>query len=101
MPTATSSVSIASRLKRLKSPRSGAERTMNTPLIRSEKLLRDRSWVLRILLFLTVGCSGTPESAPGRTTDVLAGLERRGPPNGRAIVVKEEHRLPTLSAIPA
>jgi len=43
-----------------------------------------------------LGCSGGP-SVP--SVDLLEGLERRVLPNGLAIVVKEDHRLPTLTAM--
>jgi hypothetical protein len=56
-------------------------------------------WIFRILLIATVGCSGIPERGPGQTVDFMAGLERRVLPNGLAIVVKEDRRLPTVTAM--
>ncbi len=46
-----------------------------------------------------IGCSGGPGSSSAPSMDLLAGLERRVLPNGLAIVVKEDHRLPTLTAM--
>jgi len=47
-----------------------------------------------------LGCSAGPgASSPARSTDLLEGLERRVLSNGLAIVVKEDHRLPTLTAM--
>ena len=61
---------------------------------------RSLSRVLAILILATVGCSGAPGQAGGsQSVDLLAGLERRVLPNGLAIVVKEDHRLPTLTAM--
>jgi zinc protease len=60
--------------------------------------------ISRLLLALAVavlaGCSGAPGQGEGsHSVDLLAGLERRELPNGLAIVVKEDHRLPTLTAM--
>ena len=49
------------------------------------------------LLLLLVGCSfGQEKRAP---VDLLAGLERRVLPNGLAVVVKPDRRLPTVTAM--
>ncbi|MBI3856362.1 MAG: insulinase family protein, partial [Planctomycetes bacterium] len=54
------------------------------------------------LLVLSFGCSYTPDDVKlqvhGRA-DLLAEIERRVLPNGLAIVVREDHRLPTLTAM--
>jgi zinc protease len=46
-----------------------------------------------------IGCSGGPGVSSAPSMDLLEGLERRVLPNGLAIVVKEDHRLPTLTAM--
>ena len=48
-----------------------------------------------LTILLSLGCA----SSGGHPVDLLAGLERRELPNGLAIVVKEDHRLPTLTAM--
>jgi zinc protease len=52
---------------------------------------------LGFLALAFVGCAGGASPAPGK--DLLAGVERRVLPNGLAIVVREDHRLPTLTAM--
>src|SRR6188474_1010533 len=56
---------------------------------------------LLALFALFVGCAGAPGSSGGGAggADLLAGIERRVLPNGLAIVVREDHRLPTLTAM--
>lgn len=48
-----------------------------------------------------LSCSSGPEAAPApaKHVDLLAGIERRVLPNGLAIVVREDHRLPSLTAM--
>src|SRR5581483_10673641 len=61
---------------------------------------RSLSRLLALLVVSSLGCSGGPAAnGGGQTVDLLAGLERRELPNGLAIVVKEDHRLPTLTAM--
>jgi zinc protease len=58
--------------------------------------------LLAVLIATSLGCSSGPSAASGagsQSVDLLAGLERRELPNGLAIVVKEDHRLPTLTAM--
>src|SRR5579863_9133819 len=57
--------------------------------------------ILGLLVAAWMGCSGGPSAAPdsAKRTDLLAGLERRELSNGLAVVVKEDHRLPTLTAM--
>src|SRR5688572_4957167 len=50
-------------------------------------------------LLLFVGCAGGASTSPSVGQDLLAGVERRVLPNGMAIVVREDHRLPTLTAM--
>src|SRR4029079_17796807 len=52
------------------------------------------------LLLLALGCSGTGNgSVRGYGSELLDGIERRVLPNGLAIVVREDHRRPTLTAM--
>jgi zinc protease len=61
---------------------------------------RSLSRILALLFISMAGCSGGPGQTGGsQSVDLLAGLERRVLPNGLAIVVKEDHRLPTLTAM--
>ena len=57
--------------------------------------------ILGVLLAAGLGCAGgaEPASKAGRPVDLLAGIERRELSNGLAIVVREDHRLPTLTAM--
>ena len=55
--------------------------------------------VLGFLATAILGCAGGPPSASPGTKDLLAGVERRVLPNGLAIVVREDHRLPTLTSM--
>src|SRR5438477_10474394 len=57
--------------------------------------------VLGVLAAALFSCSGGAEqgSAPSKKIDLLDGIERRVLPNGLAIVVREDHRLPTLTAM--
>jgi zinc protease len=55
--------------------------------------------LVALVLSLALGCSGGPAPAGSSAVDLLAGLERRELPNGLAVVVKEDHRLPTLTAM--
>ncbi len=49
------------------------------------------------LVLLLAGCAAAaPQEAP---RDLLSGLERRVLPNGLAVVVKEDRRLPTVTAM--
>ena len=60
---------------------------------------RRLSRILGILIAAAAfGCSGGPGQGASQV-DLLAGLERRELANGLAIVVKEDHRLPTLTAM--
>jgi predicted Zn-dependent peptidase len=64
----------------------------------TNRMLRALSTVVALTLF---GCGGgpehqTPKAAP---VDLLGSLERRVLPNGLAIIIKEDHRLPTLTAM--
>ena len=55
-----------------------------------------------LLLASAAGCAGgggEKASRPSKSIDLLAGVERRVLPNGLAIVVREDHRLPTLTAM--
>lgn len=53
-----------------------------------------------LLAAAALGCSSGPGTAsPKAKADLLEGIERRVLPNGLAIVVKEDHRLPTLTAM--
>jgi len=57
-------------------------------------------WLLGLLVAAALGCSGSPGKSSGNGgTDLLAGIERQVLPNGLAIVVREDHRLPTLTAM--
>jgi zinc protease len=49
-----------------------------------------------ILALLLSGCASGPSSISG-----VRGMERRVLPNGLAVVVKEDHRLPTVTALVA
>jgi zinc protease len=55
--------------------------------------------VIAVLTAASVGCAGGAASAIPPDKDLLAGTERRVLPNGLAIVVREDHRLPTLTAM--
>jgi zinc protease len=61
---------------------------------------RRLSRLLALLVISALGCSGGPAANGGsQSVDLLAGLERRELSNGLGIVVKEDHRLPTLTAM--
>jgi zinc protease len=65
-------------------------------------MLRDSvKLALGLIVSAVLGCSGgaEPASGSGNTVDLLAGIERRELSNGMAIVVREDHRLPTLTAM--
>jgi zinc protease len=51
-----------------------------------------------LLLGLGWGCSGTLGEGPGQPVELFSGTERIILPNGLILVVKEDHRLPTLTA---
>ncbi|HZE96833.1 MAG TPA: insulinase family protein, partial [Planctomycetota bacterium] len=66
----------------------------------STEVRRARGLVLLTLaVSLSLGCSSGPTRPASHPVDLLAGIERRVLPNGLAIVVKEDHRLPTLTAM--
>jgi zinc protease len=54
---------------------------------------------LVLLLGLLGACAGGAEPSSAAERDLLAGIERRVLPNGLAVVVREDHRLPTLTAM--
>src|SRR5688500_10000600 len=58
-------------------------------------------WAVGLLVAAVWGCSGSPDAADssGGDREFLASLDRRVLPNGLAIVVREDHRLPTLTAM--
>jgi zinc protease len=58
-------------------------------------------WAIVLLVAASFGCAAGAGSGSHSTKDVdlLEGIERRVLPNGLAIVVREDHRLPTLTAM--
>jgi zinc protease len=58
-----------------------------------------RRWAFVFVVAALVGCSSGPSTAEHSGKDLLVGIERRVLPNGLAIVVREDHRLPTLTAM--
>jgi zinc protease len=51
-----------------------------------------------LLLALASGCSGALGEGPGQPVVLFSGAERFVLPNGLVLVVKEDHRLPTVTA---
>ena len=51
-----------------------------------------------LLLTLAAGCTGAPGEGPGQPLDLQARTERFTLPNGLVVLIKEDHRLPLLTA---
>jgi zinc protease len=58
-------------------------------------------WICVWFVVAAMGCSGGPEasSSQAKKVDLLGNIERRVLANGLAVVVREDHRLPRLTAM--